>query len=103
MSAKPQITGHRVPSFDLEIKRQLEATPLELQHPHQHNIASFYLPDDQESYTNLAATVSSTAIPGMERNSVYFLSEQLFLKQCWDQEFLDALSMVLTSTNRVTK
>lgn len=45
---------------------------------------SSHLPDDQESYTSLAATRSSTAIPVMDRNFIcFFTPEQLCSKEHW--------------------
>lgn len=47
---------------------------------------SSHLPDDQESYTSLAATRSSTAIPVMDRNLIHFPCpplEQLCSKEPW--------------------
>lgn len=45
---------------------------------------SSHLPDDQESYTSLAATRSSTAIPVMDRNLIHlFPPRTLCSKEPW--------------------
>lgn len=82
-----QPTGHGFPRLIWNLQDNGGKAPGVAAPPRGH--ASCYLPDDQESYTNLAATASSTAIPGRTETG------SLFVRTAFPGA---ALSVVLTAT-----